>query len=285
MIPLLMIPQMALGGAMFSFDKLNRNISSVDKVPIIAEFIAARWCYEALMVRQFRDNEFEKHFYDIDRAVSIGSYRGTKWTDEMQKRIDVALQSVQSNNDSILEASIGVFELLHYEVSKENERNQRIQFASVNSLTPKKFTSQTADSLLRYLGEIKTFYEDLSLRARKKKDAMVIKLDAKDSRLYITQQNNYHNEAVSDIVKNIYMKQVVEYDNKLIRQQDPIFRYPEVEHFFDFRSHFYAPQKHFVGIYMDTFTFNMLMVWFMTLFLYVTLYFDSLKKLMDLFSK
>ena len=81
------------------------------------------------------------------------------------------------------------------------------------------------------------------------------------------------------------MKQVVEYDNKLIRQQDPIFRYPEVEHFFDFRSHFYAPQKHFVGIYMDTFTFNMLMVWFMTLFLYVTLYFDSLKKLMDLFSK
>lgn len=285
MIPLLMIPQMALGGAMFSFDKLNRNISSVDKVPIIAEFIAARWCYEALMVRQFRDNEFEKHFYDIDRAVSIGSYRGTKWTDEMQKRIDVALQSVQSNNDSIVEASTGVFELLHYEVGKENERNQRIQFASVKSLTPDKFTSQTADSLLKYLGEIKTFYEDLSLRARKKKDAMVIKLDAKDPRLYITQQNNYHNEAVSDIVKNIYMKQVVEYDNKLIRQQDPIFRYPEVEHFLDFRSHFYAPQKHFVGVFMDTFTFNMLMVWFMTLILYITLYFDSLKKLMDLFSK
>lgn len=285
MIPLLMIPQMALGGAMFSFDKLNRNISSVDKVPVIAEFIAARWCYEALMVRQFRDNEFESYFYEIDRAVSIGSYRGTKWTDEMQERIDIALQSIQSNNDSILEATSGVFELLHYEVSKENERNQRIQFQSVNSLTPSKFSSQTADSLLRYLSEIKTFYEDLSLRARKKKDAMVIKLDAKNPQLYLKQQNNYHNEAVSDIVKNIYMKQVVEYDNKLIRQQDPIFRYPEVNNFFDFRSHFYAPQKHFVGMYLDTFTFNILMVWFMTLVLYITLYFDTFKKLMDMFSK
>lgn len=285
MIPLLMIPQMALGGAMFSFDKLNRNISSVDKVPIIAEFIATRWCYEALMVRQFRDNDFEKHFYDIDRAVSIGSYRGTKWTDEMQKRIDIALQSVQSNNDSILEASAGVFELLRYEVTKENERNQRIQFASINSLSTTKFTSHTADSLLKYLREIKTFYEDLSLRARKKKDAMVIKLDAKNPRLYLTQQNNYHNEAVSDIVKNIYMKQVVEYDNKLIRQQDPVFRYPEAENLFDFRSHFYAPQKHFLGIYMDTFIFNILMVWFMTIVLYVSLYYDSFKKAMNLFSR
>jgi ABC-type multidrug transport system ATPase subunit len=285
MIPLLMIPQMALGGAMFSFDKLNKDISSVDKVPIIAEFIAARWCYEALMVKQFRDNDFEKHFYDIDRAVSVGSYRGTKWTEEVEKRIDIALQSVQSNNDSILEASENVFEFLRNEINRENSRNARIIFPSPERLTTDRFKPQTADSLLTYLDKIKEFYETLTIKARKKKDEMILKLDAADPRLYIQQQNKYHNEAVSDIVKNIYMKQVVEYDNKLIRQRDPIFRFPEVEHFFDFRSHFFAPQKHLFGTFTDTYYFNLLVVWFMTLVLYITLYFDSLKKLMDMFSK
>ncbi len=285
MIPLLMIPQMALGGAMFSFDKLNRDISSVDKVPLIAEFIASRWCYEALMVKQFRDNEFEKHFYDIDRYVSIGSYRGTKWTEEVEKRVDEALQSVQSNNDSILEASKGTFELLRHEISLENSRNQRINFANVDRINTKYFNPMLADSILNYLTDIKEYYETLSIKARKKKDAMIIKLDSKDPRLYLEQQEKYHNEAVSDIVKNIYMKQVVEYDNKLVRQRDPIFRFPEVNHALDFRSHFFAPQKHFLGTYMDTFYFNMIIVWVMTIVLYVTLYYDALKKLLDMFSK
>ena len=285
MIPLLMIPQMALGGAMFSFDKLNRNISSVDKVPVIAEFIAARWCYEALMVKQFRDNEFEKHFYQIDRAVSIGSYRGTKWTEEIEKRVDVALQSVQSNNDSIIEASKDIFELLRHELERENKRNSKITLPSVSRINNKDFNAQLADSLLNYLGNIKDYYETISLKARKKKDAMIMKLDAKNPQLYIQQQNKYHNEAVSDIVKNIYMKQVVEYDNKLVRQRDPIFRYPEVEHALDFRSHFFAPQKHFLGVYMDTYYFDMMVVWLMTIVLYITLYYDSLKKLLEMTSK
>ncbi len=285
MIPLLMIPQMALGGAMFSFDKLNRDISSVDKVPLIAEIISSRWCYEALMVKQFRDNEFEKHFYDIDRYVSIGSYRGTKWTEEIEKRVDDALQSIQSNNDSIIEASKGTFELLRHEIIRENNRNQRITFENVKRINTKDFNPMLADSLLNYLSQIKDYYEKISIKARKKKDKMIIKLDAKDPRLYLEQQDKYHNEAVADIVKNIYMKQVVEYDNKLVRQRDPIFRFPEVEHALDFRSHFFAPQKHFLGVYMDTFYFNMIIVWVMTILLYVTLYYDALKKLLDLFSK
>lgn len=285
MIPLLMIPQMALGGAMFSFDKLNRDITSVDKVPVIAEFIASRWCYEALMVKQFRDNRFEKHFYQIDRAVSIGSYRGTKWTEEIEKRVDVALQSIQSNNDSIIEASKDIFELLRHELERENKRNSKITFPSVSRINNKDFNAQLADSLLNYLGNIKDYYETISLKARKKKDAMIMKLDAKNPQLYIQQQNKYHNEAVSDIVKNIYMKQVVEYDNKLVRQRDPIFRYPEVEHALDFRSHFFAPQKHFLGVYMDTYYFDMMVVWLMTLVLYITLYYDSLKKLLEMLSK
>ncbi|MCD6555930.1 MAG: ATP-binding cassette domain-containing protein, partial [Bacteroidales bacterium] len=70
LIPLLMIPQMALGGAMFSFSKLNRLIGSVDKVPVIADMMASRWAYEGLMVYQFKENKFEKQYFDYDQVKS-----------------------------------------------------------------------------------------------------------------------------------------------------------------------------------------------------------------------
>ncbi|MGD0340546.1 MAG: ATP-binding cassette domain-containing protein, partial [Bacteroidales bacterium] len=59
-IPLVIIPMMVLSGAMFPFDKLNRKIGSVDKVPLIAELIPTRWTYEALMVSQFKDNRYNQ---------------------------------------------------------------------------------------------------------------------------------------------------------------------------------------------------------------------------------
>ena len=71
LIPLVMIPMMILSGAMFSFDKLNRNVSRVDKVPVLAEFMVTKWSYEALMVHQFKDNKFMKQkLYEIEKEES-----------------------------------------------------------------------------------------------------------------------------------------------------------------------------------------------------------------------
>ena len=56
MIPLLLIPQMILSGLLFTFDKLNEIISTKGKVPIVADMMASRWAYEALVVDQFRNN-------------------------------------------------------------------------------------------------------------------------------------------------------------------------------------------------------------------------------------
>ena len=66
-IPLLIIPMMVLSGAMFPFDKLNRKIGSVEKVPVIAELIPTRWTYEALMVTQFKDNRYSKVIYNKEK--------------------------------------------------------------------------------------------------------------------------------------------------------------------------------------------------------------------------
>ena len=62
---------MILGGAMFDFEKLNRYVGGGYQVPYMAEFIPARWAYEGLMVNQFKNNPFEKQFYEMEKKESV----------------------------------------------------------------------------------------------------------------------------------------------------------------------------------------------------------------------
>ena len=50
-------------------------------------------------------------------------------------------------------------------------------------------------------------------------------------------------------------------------------------------AQFYAPNKRMFGQLFDTFWVNMGIIWFMTIFLSITLYFDALKKLLNYFLK
>ncbi|MEQ8426020.1 MAG: hypothetical protein RIA63_14975, partial [Cyclobacteriaceae bacterium] len=47
---------------------------------------------------------------------------------------------------------------------------------------------------------------------------------------------------------------------------------------FDFSANFYSPSKHFWGRHYDTLYFNIAVIWVMSFILYVTLYFDLLKR-------
>src|SRR6202008_326503 len=68
LIPLLVIPQMILGGAMFSFDKLNRTLGGGNNItPPVADAMVARWAFEALTVQQFKANGYEKNLYEIEK--------------------------------------------------------------------------------------------------------------------------------------------------------------------------------------------------------------------------
>jgi hypothetical protein len=47
------------------------------------------------------------------------------------------------------------------------------------------------------------------------------------------------------------------------------------------RAHFFAPRKKLLGMYLDTFWANILVIWLMSISLMVTLYFDLMKKGLD----
>jgi ABC-type multidrug transport system ATPase subunit len=70
LIPLLLVPQLLLGGAMIKFDELHQSFSKKIYVPFIGDIMATRWAYEAISVEQFRANRYEKPFFEYNMKKS-----------------------------------------------------------------------------------------------------------------------------------------------------------------------------------------------------------------------
>jgi hypothetical protein len=290
MIPFLLIPQMVLGGAMFSFDKLNRKISKVGKVPLVAEFMAARWAYEALMVHQFKDNDFEKIFFPLDKAMSDANYKQVYWIPALKDHLNEAYNAWDDlqdndptlNTDSLKHVISDNLLTVYNEFSKELRNNKHVTFKYLDKLNLAGFNDDIYDAAMTYLDNLNSYYGQVFFNSDSKKEAIKRWMAQKDPGLYIRLRNTYMNERVSDIVRAVYDKyKILEYNHHLIRKAEPIFADPDNSHWFGFRAHFYAYRKYFMGHYFDTYWFDVFVIWFMALLLYPILYYDLLRKFIE----
>ena len=97
-------------------------------------------------------------------------------------------------------------------------------------------------------------------------------------------RHKYHNEKLEDIVTNTYEKNKILRDkDNLIQQYQPIYFIPDNFSTVGIRAHFYAPKKLFFGRYYDTFWFDVIMIWVMSFLLYIPLYYNQLRKLLEFF--
>lgn len=74
LIPLLLIPQMLLGGLIISYDYLRTNRAQNVFPPPAGELMASRWAFEALVVEQFQANGYQRSFYETDQALARIDY-------------------------------------------------------------------------------------------------------------------------------------------------------------------------------------------------------------------
>ena len=276
--PLVMIPMMVLSGAMFSFEKLNHRITSVDKVPLIAEIMPTKWSFEALMVHQFKANAFEKNFYRFEKPISHYNFKSAYLVPELEERLNRCIVEFRSTGS--IQASAGALEVLRNEFNHADPLVRNIQFEEAE-LVPAGFSETMILKCQRFLSELKKHYLTEFSRANREKERRlnVLMEDRRD--LYFSILNDHHNEAVADHVKKIYEKnQIVESDGRLHQQIDPVFMDPP-PHGLGIRSHFYAPRKYFLGRYFGTFGFNMCFIWSLSVILYVILYFDLASRLIN----
>ncbi len=280
-IPLIMIPMMVLSGAMFSFDKLNRAVGSVGKVPWIAEIMPTKWSYEALMVHQFKDNRFQRYFYKVKKEESIADFKQVYLLPELNKRLDLVIDEFKSTGQ--IKNTTDDLKLIKNELSKENVLVPSIVFEQMNNLIPEKVNSELFDLLRLHLAKLDDYYSREFVIATTQRENMITSYMEQDPGLYNRNKDMYHNESVEEYVRKVFEKnEMVENRNELIQQIDPIYKDPFPGSWLSFRSHFFAPRKYFLGSYFDTYWFNMGFIWFLTIVFYITLYFDLLKKIMGL---
>ncbi len=286
LIPLVMIPMMILSGAMFSFDKLNRSVSRVDKVPVVAEFMVTKWSYEALMVHQFKDNKFMKDkLYFLEKEESHSDYKKVYWLPELYERLERINNEME--NTRTINRSAGDLMTIANEIVKESNLNKDVPaFKNPGNLVPGKFNADVSSEVSSYLGELDAYYgKRFEKVSRQKENYFNYYLD-RDPDAWDKLRDENHNEGVSDIVRKVFEKnKILEYNHQLVQHYDPIYQDPYIDGPLTLRTHFYSPTKPFLGKTYDTFWYNMVFIWLLTAFLYMTLYYEWLKKTMNFSEK
>jgi len=277
LIPFLVIPQIILSGIIVKFEKLNPNISSPVSIPVYGEFITARWGYEALAVNQFIYNDYESMFYKYDKAKSKGNFKKNYWYVEIKGKLDNIAGDLQKAaksedfNDNLL--------LVSNEIKKQIKELPEIEFAYADQLTPDKVNAEVINAAMKYVESIRKYYIVYYNNANNQKDAIINRLQKEDNKAFLKLQSHNYNKSLEEFVtdKNETNKTLI-YNGELIQKLEPIFMDPKYKFI---KAHFYSPKKQLFGITADTFVVNVIVLWFMTIMLYLALYFRILKRLLD----
>ena len=284
MIPLLLIPQLILSGVVVKFDKLNPRIGNTETVPFVGDLMASRWAFEAAMVTQFKDNKFEREFFIYDQVMADADFKKIYLIPELKSKLQFAVSHYHQEDPEVCKQVSKNLDIVRNGIQTELKKFGADKFPEVNHLVPGRFDSTLFVTTSEFLTKLSNYYIKRFNTADKQKEAKVALMTAspekqKEFELF---RNQYHNETVAELVKNIgETNRIIEKDGKLIQKIFPVYKTPEPEHLVDFDAQFYMPAKHFLNRDVDTYHFNMGVIWSMTLVLALALYFDILRKGMN----
>lgn len=285
LIPILIIPQLILSGVVVGFDKLHPSLTSEDKVPLIGEMMASRWAYEALAVNQFKHNPYEEEFYELDRAIAEGEFKTIYLIPFLEADLDYCHHHLNTKDPAVREQMTDKLNLVRDELNKELSFIGKDKFPQVDNITVDKFDGHLFEETIEFLKVLKKFHNNRRNKATSDKDKMIAKISRspEEKAALLAKRDAYQNETIIRILKNTNTDtRIIEEDGHLIRKVYPIYARDEFPSSpLDFRVNFYYPEKHFLGIYFDTLSFNVTIIWIMTVLLFITLYFDMLRRVVS----
>lgn len=279
LIPFLVIPQLILSGIIVKYEKLNPRISSPDKIPFYGEIMTARWGYEALSVYQFKENEYTRLFYYHNKVMSIAEYKKYYWVKNLENKIDYIEKYYMSRAHA--EKIDNYLRLLRNEIATEMTFNTAVKFTDLSMLYPDKLNSQVVEATKTYIKTINKAYIRAYNKASDDRDEIIrsFQKTPQDKDRFIQLKRDYYNDRLAEFVENSNEPvRIVEYKGRLIQKIDPIYLDPESDLL---KAHFYAPRKKFFGTYYDTFWVNTIVIWLMSILLFLILYYRGLRKLLD----
>ena len=275
LIPFILVPQLLLGGAMIRFDDLHHSFTNKRYVPVVGDIMISRWSYEALAVAQFKDNRYNKNFFDAEMRMSGYSYENNYHLPRLESLVN------SLKRETTFSGRQKDFTLLRNELDALGDRSER--FTLISAVDTISFNETIADRTLTYLDQRKAAFQKQYAKAVAQKDSIynaLIDQYGKDG--FLAMKKDYSNKSLRNIVTNRAELNKVYHDgDAFIRKKDPIYMKPYSNYA---RAHFYAPVKIVFGQPIDTVWFNVAVIWLITGFLYITLLKNTLRKVLKLFS-
>jgi ABC-type multidrug transport system ATPase subunit len=275
LIPLILVPQLLLGGTMIKFDELPRSMSRKIYVPVVGDIMVTRWAYEAISVEQFRSNKFEKPFFNYDMEISQNDWYASFLLPTLKSKINEALadgKRTERRNNTLRNLN-----KIRYHIN---------DLSSITGINPGKWiTRMNYDDFNEFTaGEAKSFLDSLNIVFRAKSryvtnlhDSLYRQISTRMGEAdFIKMKEKDYNENLADIVlNNLTTSKIYDAGDRFIQKADPVFMHPGSR---TGRSHFYAPYKQIGGLKISTLLFNAMVIWIMVLMLFVTLYYNALKR-------
>jgi len=268
LIPFIIIPQLLFSGVLVPFDKLHLGKNKTHEyVPVIGDLMTARWAYEAIVIKQFRDNGFERLIFQHNVAEA----RNVKYNriiDQMKRDISASITDSKAENEE--SPDVRLSRIKKYLVMLSEEAGKDAGSLS-GLLVPEEFNSQAATKINSFLDELKKSFTEEIKSVWRNREAVISAYEKENgagSIVKLQEQND--NESLSNSVRGLNKpgQLVIGSGDKYIPKMDLAYL-PGTSRFG--RAHFYAPSK-MVGNYeTDTFWFNLLVIWIESVLLYLAL--------------
>jgi len=271
-IPFILVPLILLSGIIVKYDKMHFSIASQQYVPIVGDLMASRWAYEAIMVNQFRNNAYQKEFYEIEGESANTSFTLNYLIPELFNKLN-DYERMAGNHEKQINISKTAALIQNSLDDLEDEYGLKTNIATGR-----------ADSLIN-TREIISNLNNLKSRLIKesgtlisKKDAVFLSLKNKgmSNEDIIKFKEQYFNRSVAEMVLNSNeLAKIIVYRDNFVRKDTPVYQYPLSR---SGRTQFYSGIKRIGNYGIKTLWFNVLVLWVMTLILYLALISDFLKK-------
>jgi ABC-type multidrug transport system ATPase subunit/uncharacterized tellurite resistance protein B-like protein len=158
LIPLLIIPQLLLSGVVIEFDKFNPKVSKSSGVPFMGNIMVSRWAFEAYMVTQFKDNPYEKIFYEVDKEIAQSTYKRTLMVPELETRLSNCMLNRANWRNPNNEDMVKSIRLLRNTIEEELEIVGRQNFPDADILVPGRFDSTVYSKTDSFLKGLRNYY-------------------------------------------------------------------------------------------------------------------------------
>ena len=175
--------------------------------------------------------------------------------------------------------------VLRNEIEIQLEEFGKDKFQLLNDLTAEKLDSTTYKSTQQFFSTMRRIHINRRGKAQIAREKQIKEMTASPKKVEAynkLKRENTNDQVTSLVFDNKEKTRILEHNGRLVQQIYPIFADPDPVNYFDFRTLFYLPIKHFAGRYYNTLYFNAVFMWLMTLVLVVTLYYDVLKKIITM---